>query len=626
MLRSESVYTRYPIALLFALLVAIGCTPDEWGGDGDPPGGGGDDDTSGGGGFSGNVESGALLRDALIVDLTPAGIDAIEIMAESMGAVPVPMDPISEQLGEMEGCDWSIQVSNLTVLVDFDDLSIQPISHGLDIDADTSISINSAASPIDLFLDANGGIFDSCNLLDMHCSLWVDPMDVTLGMDMWLEVTDPGGSAQSYMDAIVSTPDHNLDQAFDSDGIQLSGCLLATINDLLGFFGTDLVGAMIDEQIGDLFASVEQELPGQIETAIEDGFRSASLDETLDIVGTPVDLLLEPRDVMIEPDGVRVLMNAAFDAPPAACVAEYDPGSFYYEESPYPAVDGTATHHAAAFVADDLLDGAMYTFWRGGVLCYALDPADLGFPLDTSFLSLMVDEEHTEEMNRIWLGEAQPMQIQTLPRSIPELLYDGEYDVEFAAEDMGLGFYGFTQDRMARIFTVDVDVVAGIDVSAVGDGSLALDVALDTDNLAPRVSDTEFVPWYVDEIEANFADIVLGILDTALDSLLGDLAVGPFDLGGIGLTYLSLEPAGPSDVYLAAYLGMDVVDPAASCDMGCGEDGCAGAEEGCGSGEGSCEGSCSQARTRKAARAWAVNGALFVACLGVIWAQRRRHG
>jgi len=434
------------------------------------------------------------------------------------------------------------------------------------------------------------------------------------------------------MDALVSTPEHNLDQAFNSDGIQLSGCLLATINDILGFFGTDLVAAMIDEQIGDLFASLEQELPGQVETAIEDGFGSASLDETMDVAGVPVDLLLEPRDVMIEPEGVRVLMNAAFDAPPAACVAEYDPGSFYYEESPYPAVDAQATHYAAAFVADDLINGAMYALWRGGVLCYLLDPADLGFPLDSSFFGAMVDEEHAWVMERIWMGEAQPIAIQTLPRSIPELIYDGQHDIEFAADDMGLGFYAFTQDRMARIFTVDVDVSAGLDVTAVGDGSLALDVALDTESLAPRVSDTEFAPQYTDEIEANFTELVLGLLDLAMDSLLGDLTVGPFDVGGVGLTYLSLEPAGPGDTYMAAYLGMDVVNPAASCDMGCGEEGCAGGEEGCAGGEGcvgeegSCEGTCSQSRRGRGARAGVANAALFLACLGVIWWHRKRHG
>ena len=613
---------------LLAVLGLVAACSGEWDDDDIQGAGGGDDDDDDAteGQYHGDVEPGALIRDAVILDVTPAGIDAIEALAEEMGPVPIPMDPISEQLGEMEGCDWSVQVTNLTVGVDFDHLSVQPISHGVDIDADTHVQVNDASNPFDLFLDADGGLFDSCNLLDMHCDLWVDPMDVSLGMEVWLEVSDPGGSAQSYMDAIVSTPEHNLMQAFTSDRIQLDGCILATINDVLNFFGTDLIGTLVDEQVGDLFASLETELPGQIETAIEDGFQSASLDEELDVNGALLGVYLEPRDVMIEPDGIRVLMNGAFDAAPAVCIAEFDPGSFSYQESPWPAVDAGATHHASAYLADDLITAAMYAAWRGGVLCATLDPAELGFPLDTTFLGLMLDEGHRDAMDRIWLGDPQPMAIGTVPRTIPELVIDGAYDVEIEAPEMELGFYALTQDRLSRIFAVEVDVAAGVDLSAVGDGSLALDVAVDTADMNPVLTDTEFVPQYGDEIEANFSEIVLGVLDTALGPLLEDLALGPLDLGGIGLTSLVVGPAGPTDAFLGADLGMDVVDPAASCDMGCGsgEEGCAGGTEGCAGDEGSCAGTCSQTRRRSALSAWGVPAGLLAICLGVLALHRRR--
>ena len=615
-------------AFLLILPLVLAACDGSWDDDDTRPGMGDDDDDDfTEGEVHDDVEPGALILDGLIVDVTPAGIDAIETMAEEMGPVPIPMDPISAELGEMEGCDWSVQVTNLTVGVDFVDLSVQPISHGVDIDADTLVQVNDATNPFDLFLDADGGVFDSCNLLDMHCDLWVDPMEVSLGMEMWLEVTDPGGSAQSYMDAIVSTPEHNLMTAFTSDKIQLSGCLIATINDVLNFFGTDLIGTMIDEQVGDLFSSLETELPGQIETAVEEGFQSASVDESLDVNGALLDIYLEPRNVMLEPDGIRVLMNGAFDAEPAACIAEFDPGSFAYQESPWPALDPGASHHAAAYLADDLITAAMYAAWRGGVLCATLDPAELGFPLDSSFLGLMLGEGHRPYMERIWLDEPQPMAIATVPRAIPELIIDGEYDLEFDAPQMELGFFALTQDRMARIFAVEVDVAAGVDVTAVGDGSLALDVAVDTADMAPVLTETEFVPWYAEEIEANFSEIVLGVLDTALGPLLEDLVVGPLDFGGIGLTSLELAPAGPTEAFLGATLEMGVVDPAASCDLGCGggEEGCAAGEEGCSGDEGSCAGTCSQARRRTAWSATGANLALFGVCLAALVVQRRRY-
>ncbi len=608
---------------LLVLLALAGCGGGSVGGS--PNGPHGDDDDFDG--WSGTAEPGALIEDGLVVDVTPTGIDAMERMVEDMGAIGVPMDPITEPLGTLDNCEWSVQISGLEVLADVHALSIEPISHGIDLDATTSISVNSAAAPFDLFLDAEGGLFDSCNLLDMHCDVWVDPMDVSLALEMWLDIHHPADGSPSYLDAIVATPEHDLDTAFTGDKVQLGGCLIATVDDILGFFGTDLVSALIDEQIGDLFASVETEIPALVEEAVEDGFDQAVVEETLDLAGAELDLFVQPRDLMLEPEGIRVALDLALDAPQAACVAGYDPGGFYLEESPLPPQDSTADYHVGAYVADDVVRSGLYHAWRGGVLCYAVDPAELGFPLDTSFLSLMLDEDDRHVMDRIWLGEPQPMAIVTRPRIEPELVYDGDHDLELLAPDMGLGFHAMTQDRMARIFTVDVDVGAGVDVTALGDGSFTLDVALDTDHLDPRLYDSEFVEPYAEQIEANFGEIVLGVLDTAVESLLGDLQVGPVAIGGVGLTSLTLGAAGHDGEYLGALVDAAVVDPTASCATGCGggEDAGCGGDEGCVGGEGSCdEGSCSLAR-RPAAPAWKVNVALVSACLAVVCWHRRRN-
>jgi hypothetical protein len=289
-------------------------------------------------------------------------------------------------------------------------------------------------------------------------------------------------------------------------------------------------------------------------------------------------------------------------------------------------------------VSQDLFDAALYTVWRGGLLCYTVDPSELGIPLDTSLLALMVDAEDQDAVNRVWPDEAQPLMIATRPTEPPYLRYAGQHDLMVEVQHMGLDFFALTQDRQARVMGMGLNADAGVDLEALGDGSLAIDVALDPAQLQPVVIYDELVAEVSDQIEANFAGLIADMLDPLLEGLIGDLAVGPFSMGGIGVTHLEIVPAGPTGGYMGAYLSAGVVDPTASCELGvvgcdeggggCGEGGCgqvAGCEEGCGE-EGSCEeGSCELAPARRRARGiWLGNALLLLACLGVIAAHRLR--
>ena len=466
----------------------------------------------------------------------------------------------------------------------------------------------------------------------MNCDVWVEPMNVSLSMAVWLEVVDLGGGAPAFIDAIVSTPEHDLRTAITSDHIGLSGCLIATINDILGFFGTDLIEMLLDEASGELFAFLENDLPREIEAAIEDSFDSATVNESVDVLGVPLDLTLEPRGLMIEDEGIRVQMNGAFFAPPADCIADFDPlGSPFRNIAP-PDLDPTAHHHLSGFVSQDLIDAALYTVWRGGLLCYEVDPAELGVPLDTSLLGLMVEEEDRALIDQIWLGEAQPLLISTLPEEPPYLRYAGDHDLMLEVQNLGLDFYALTQDRQARVLGMGLDMDAGLDVDAQGDGSFGIDVALDTSQLAPTVGYDEMVWPISDQIETQFGELVGGMVDPILDSVVGDVVLGPFDFGGIGVTSLEFVPAGPTGGYMGAYTAAGVVDPTASCEIagiGCGEGG-GGCEGGCGEAAGcgedaSCEeGSCDAARSRRVRGLWAGNTLLALACLTALAYHRRR--
>ena len=646
--------SRVAIVGFLALLLGLGCTPYEGGppgqsgppdDDGDDDNGDdddttdpylGDDDDSDGINYPNHgVPPGGIVLDGLLLDVTPDGLDFVENLALHMDSVDLPMSAMTQDLGEYEGCDTSITISNLRVHLDFTHLEVRPIAHGLDLELGITVSINDNANPFDLGIDLDGGIFGICGLLDENCDMWVEPMNISLSMALWLDVIDPGGGTPAFIDAVVSTPEHNLRTALTADHIGLSGCLIATINDILNFFGTDIVEMLIDEASGELFAFLENDLPREIETAIEDGFDSATANETVDVMGVPLELRLEPRGLMIEDEGIRVQMNSSFFAPAAECIEAFDPMGSPFRNIAPPDLDPTAHHHVSAFVSQDMFDAMLYTVWRGGLLCYEVDPAELGVPLDTSILGMMVEEDDRELVDRIWMGESQPLVISTMPAEPPYLRYAGSNDLMIEVQNLGLDFFALTQDRQARVMGMGLDANAGLDLDALGDGGLGIDVVLDTAQLAPLVEYDEMLWPISDQIETNFGGLVSGMVDPILDSVVGDLALGPFDVGGVGITALEIVPAGPTGGYMGTYLAGGVVDPAASCELGgigigCGEGGGAGCEGGCGemagcSEDASCEeGTCSTARARRVRGIWAGNALLLLACVAAIAGHRRR--
>ena len=200
-------------------------------------------------------------------------------------------------------------------------------------------------------------------------------------------------------------------------------------------------------------------------------------------------------------------------------------------------------------------------------------------------------------------------------------------------ENLGLDFFALTQDRQARVLGMGLDMDAGLDIEALGDGSLGIDVALDTAQLAPAVEYDEMLWPISDQIESQFGALVSGMVDPILDSVVGDLALGPYAFGGLGITSLEFVPAGPTGGYMGAFTALGVVDPTASCEIagiGCG-DGGGGCEGGCGEAAGcgedaSCEeGSCDAGRSRRIRGLWAGNTLLCLACLATLAHHRRQR-
>ena len=607
-----------------------------------------------------DIGPGEVVEDGAIADITLAGLDFAEAQASMFIPSELTMEDMILDEEPFIGCTMHVEVYNLAVHTSLYSLEVTPLEDTLQVDVTVHVWINSQWDPLLLYLD--GGDF-LCWGINAECDVWTDVMTVTAQLQLALEVIDPGNGDPVYLDASVPSFTHNLDTAIDSSAIQLD-CLLGTLIDFLGLLGVDVLGLIIDSAMADLYTQIE-ELPQTIEEAVEDGFDQVQYSDTLDVAGVPLDIDLTPHDIVIQPEGVRLMMNGAFDAPLAECVEAFDPGGSPFTDNPMPELDGTETYHVRALLADDLVASALYAVWRGGVLCYTVDPAELGFPLDTSFVALMADEEDRPLLERIWLDEPQPILLRTVPQNPPEVDFAGAHDLDARVEDLGLDFFAMTQDRMARVLTVDVDVDAGIGLVAPGDGTLEVEVEVDAENLDPVVSYDEFTGDLSEQIEQNFGDIMSGLLDTVLGTFLGDLAFGPLQIAGLGIAQLDVGPDGDALDYLGAEATFGLVTPECegnlsafgcsdSTDIGCGgeqdmgcsggcDSGCSGDDDDSASGvpgddddsaadpcscqsscsDGSCGSSCDLRRTR-AQGVFTANVLLISACLGVLGLMRWR--
>ena len=568
---------------------------------------------------------GETVIDGIQADITPAGLDFIEVQVPYL--IPTDLLEVDDVYDSTSfgWCDVDIAVENIAPDMEILDVDIIPEPGRIVIDTDILVWINSEWDPINLDLDIDGFL---CDLASSNCDLWIDPFTVNAQISLELFITDPGNGDPPIADAVV-TLTHDLDSALSSDKIHIANCGLGTLNDILALIGIDLVGLVINYAAGDLFAMLDEDLPLMVEEMIEENFGEAYYNDTIDILDVPFEVTVGVHDIQFDHAGVRVLVNSAFDAPPADCIAPYDPGFSPETANPAPAMDGSATHHMAAYLSDDSTGAALYSLWRGGVMCYTVDPAEMGFPLDTSFIALMVDEEERWELERVWLDEGSSMVLGTLPKRPPEVSPTGPNDINATVEDLGIEFYANTLDRMARIMTIDADIDAGVDLVAPGDGSIALEVEIDTADLNPEVVYNEFVPHLSSQVESNFSEIMSGLLDTILGAVvdLDNLAFGPMLFAGMGLSHIETEAAGPAEDWLAVYATADILDPEGVGDLGCGDEGgCdGGCDEGCA--DESCESSCEldSGRLRPVSAVATGNAVLAALCIGVIAYHRRRR-
>jgi hypothetical protein len=519
--------------------------------------------------MAGNVPAGTMLEDAIVIDITEHGLDAVSGLASAFVPESIPVDPLSDGYDGLWGECWlggyAFSVSGLEIELEFTDIQITPNTGYLDIDIDIEVQINSVADRFSLYTELE--------CIGSTCSGRVEPFMVNATTTMALDVTE---DADGVPGMNASIGELSIDHGLTGDAVHLEDCAIGTVMDILDLFGLDIVDLILpalDDALDDAVADFGPE----IETLLEDAFSAAIIDQEIELQGSVLHIQAQPGDVLIRPEGIRLSMDGMADAgAPNACIAQWDPAGSLETASPTPILgevpDGIPSNFAmGALVSDDFGNQALYALWRSGLLCFTVDE-DLGFPIDTSVLGLLAGDA----FNSLF-PEPSPMVIQTRPRSAPYLDFSGDNDVGILVDDLGLDFVAELDHRQARVMGMALDVDAGIDLGFDGNtGELAIAIELGSDSFISTVTDNEFVPQATEDIESSFSSVFNGLVGGLLGDALADMSFALPAFEGIGLSELKVTEAGENEDWLGAYAW---VGPVPYESAGCGAGGC-GTEEG----------------------------------------------
>jgi len=503
------------------------------------------------------------IAGAVHVDITPDGFQAMAGAIPLLAPSDLPVDGVSDGYGGLfEQCwlgGYSFDVGDLNIGLDFDDVSITPNAGYLDASLRLYVNINDEAAPF--YLDT------MLECIESSCNAWVDPFEVNVLTTIALEVVDdPEGNPQ--LDATIG--DLEFDYALSGDDVTIDDCAIGTVLDVFDFIGIDLIDLILPTVSGALDGAVGDLAP-TLEETVEDAFSAAVIEQELDLQGQSVLLAIQPGDVTIVPEGMRLSLDGFTDVESAAdCISEWDDGTFNAIDSEPPAIGlaptGVDANHAASIMlADEFGNQLLYSVWKTGLLCYTVDD-ELGFPIDTSILGLLAGDAF-----KPLFPDAKPMVIETRPQTAPTLAFAGGNDVNVLVKGLGLDFMAELDHRKARVLAMDLEVDAGVDiVFDGGTGGLGVEIDLGSDAISANVSENDFAPDSSDSIEESFSTVFNGLVGGILGDALGDLNFSIPGFSGIGLTAMTIAPAGAEQDWLGGFTWIGEVSYEST---GCAEDG-----------------------------------------------------
>ncbi|MCO4746591.1 MAG: hypothetical protein KC912_17485 [Proteobacteria bacterium] len=540
---------------------------------------------------------GAEIDPSLHVDITADGFNELGGLVGAVIPSSLPIPSIN-QSGGVDGlfggdfATYNLSVSNMDAQIQIPYMSLRPDYDVIYLEADLVLSVNDQSNPFYIHADAEvcdplfGWICST--VINTTCDTHVDPVTVPISAEIGLVVVDvdtdgDGVADTSSLDASIGALSLNLND-LDGNDLHLNNCTIGDILELLNDIGLDLISLLrpvlqgvIDDQVGNL--------TGDLETTIEDLFNQLVIDQSLDLMGSQLDIHLAPSDVVIVPEGARVSMLGSVYADENPCIAQYGHEGSLATPGGAEVIGGAAAgvpqpHHVGLFLDDDFANSAAFAAWRGGLLCFTVSEdsgLDLPIPLNSSLMSLI-----NSDIYGPLFPEDTPLIIETRPRTPPLITTDTADDLNLAVRDLGLDFYAGLDHRMARIVGAELETDVGLNLNFDGQtGGLAIDIGLDAEQIDTYVVFNELAPGQDDEIADSFGGLLGTVIDTVAGGLLSDLSFAVPSLDGFGLQSLTFAASGPGGDWVGGYASIGTVPYAGGCDDsgGCDSGGC---DAGCG--------------------------------------------
>ena len=406
-------------------------------------------------------------------------------------------------------------------------------------------------------VDAEGRLAVAVDMLPFT----VHAMDFTLVFDETLPECADG----------ITAAECRLTCGLGDAGLELAEAIIAALDNRLNEVFAPLVEAAV-QYVVDGFTETPLFIEGALHPRVLAMLVPTAADaHAIGFRGAPSPEGFTLRSAGADGDGIGLTLDIGLDAVDHPCVPEVgEPPPFV--PGPPPALTGYdhtgAPYHLGLSLSDAVLNRALWTAYRAGVLCLALDSDDienlLGQRIDTDTLALLLPGL------RELTGGPRPIRIALdvafEPSDFPlatffEVADDGGIPQAGIAMDLpnvGLSFYGLVEERWSRLFAARVRVAVGVTVMATPDNHLALSIGtpqigelrVDYNELLEGANVPEML-----EVVVNVVTAVLGSGNFDLDLGVDELLTRFTDLP-LGVDIAALRTEGERADFLSVLLSL----------------------------------------------------------------------
>jgi hypothetical protein len=470
--------------------------------------------------------------------------------------------------------EYAFAISDMWVDLGLNSLEVDTSSGLIDLNMNLSVQINDASDRFSLYYEL------LC--AGTTCPSYVDPFLASVRMPLSMAVIEKDGVP--FVDVTVESVTVSYD--LSSEDIHMD-CSLGGFEDFLNLLGLSVYDWILSLIAPELQAAIADIGP-ELETALEDAIASATVDTTIDALGTELSIQLLPSEIAIGPLGVEVWLDSQITAEPAVCVEGLDAGDFRRTESVFVgASDLPAGIHAGLTLTDDMVNQVLYAAWRGGLLCLDID-SELagGFAIDTSLLDLLVPGAFDGLFDA---DEPGALIIATAPQTPPLANFTGGAAIGIDLDRFGLDLIAELDDRAARVLGAELEAPVTLPLTFDGTtGELAAEIGMDPDLVEVRVMANEISLSSAEDLSSVLTGTLGGLMETVLGSAVPPIAFTLPAFEGVGAQDIIADSLGTDQETLGVLVQAGPVtyesmgcDDLTSEDGGCG--GCEG-DSGCGGG------------------------------------------